>query len=195
MPISSIPISVRSSVNLSDINIDTDLDMGSNSIIGYIPTTNINTYLKDLITEDDKKVFVLGTPTVITLSADLTEYSTYQSMAQTTRLTYTATAKRLIKFKTKADVRTSNGAFGQSTITTYFKNSIVNSQTGSSTKYETKSYTQSNLVSVDIGDKIEMKWNGNVYSGCTNYVKNVYIEVIEFAEIETNKIADTSFTF
>ena len=194
MPISSFPISVKSSVNLSDINIDTDLDMGSNSIIGYIPTTNINTYLKDLITEDDKKVFVLGTPTVKTLSADLTEYSTYQSTAQTTRLTYTATAKRFIKFKTKADVRIS-GAYGQSTITTYFKNSIVNSQTGTSTSYETKSYTQSNLVSVDIGDKIEMKWNGNGYSGVTNYVKNVYIEVIEFAEIETNKIADTSFTF
>ena len=33
MPISSFPISVKSSVNLSDINIDCDLNMGANSII------------------------------------------------------------------------------------------------------------------------------------------------------------------
>ena len=41
MPISSFPISVRSSVNLSDINIDTDLDMGANSIIGYAKNEDI----------------------------------------------------------------------------------------------------------------------------------------------------------
>jgi len=35
MPISSFPISVKSSVNLSDINIDCDLNMGTNKIIGY----------------------------------------------------------------------------------------------------------------------------------------------------------------
>ena len=35
MPISSFPISVKSSINLSDINIDTDLNMGTNKIIGY----------------------------------------------------------------------------------------------------------------------------------------------------------------
>ena len=35
MPISSFPISVKSSINLSDINIDSDLDMGAKNIIGY----------------------------------------------------------------------------------------------------------------------------------------------------------------
>lgn len=44
MPISSFPISVNASVNLSDINIDTDLNMGANSIIGYAPTTLIKDY-------------------------------------------------------------------------------------------------------------------------------------------------------
>ena len=46
MPISSFPISVRSSVNLSDINIDTDLDMGSNSIIGYTPSSSLSSLFK-----------------------------------------------------------------------------------------------------------------------------------------------------
>lgn len=41
MPISSFPISVRSSINLSDINIDTDLDMGANSIVGYALSSSI----------------------------------------------------------------------------------------------------------------------------------------------------------
>lgn len=46
MPISSFPISVRSSVNLSDINIDCDLDMGSNSIIGYTPSSSLSSLFK-----------------------------------------------------------------------------------------------------------------------------------------------------
>lgn len=40
MGFSSQAISVKSSINLSDINIDTDLDMGSKSIIGYTPTSD-----------------------------------------------------------------------------------------------------------------------------------------------------------
>jgi len=55
MPISSFPISVKSSVNLSDINIDTDLDMGANSIIGYSTTTSmLNSFpvVKSLSTDD-----------------------------------------------------------------------------------------------------------------------------------------------
>jgi len=57
MPISSFPISVKSSINLSDINIDSDLDLGENNLIlnGNLvldgtPLTlgNIATHDKDL---------------------------------------------------------------------------------------------------------------------------------------------------
>ncbi len=41
MGISSQAISVKSSINLSDINIDTDLNMGANSVIGYAKTIDI----------------------------------------------------------------------------------------------------------------------------------------------------------
>ena len=46
MPIQSTPVTTQSTINLSDINIDTDLNMGSNSIIGYISTSNITDYVK-----------------------------------------------------------------------------------------------------------------------------------------------------
>jgi len=55
MPIQSTPVTTQSSINLSDINIDTDLDMGSNSIIGYSTTTSmLNSFpvVKSLSTDD-----------------------------------------------------------------------------------------------------------------------------------------------
>ncbi len=48
MPISSFPISVRSSVNLSDINIDTDLDLSGRNIIN-IGATTLNSLKRESI--------------------------------------------------------------------------------------------------------------------------------------------------
>ena len=44
MPIQSTPVTTQSSINLSDINIDTDLDMGANSIVGYVSGNSSNLY-------------------------------------------------------------------------------------------------------------------------------------------------------
>ena len=41
MPIQSTPVTTQSSINLSDINIDTDLNMGANSIVGYALSSSI----------------------------------------------------------------------------------------------------------------------------------------------------------
>lgn len=79
MGISSQAISVKSSINLSDINIDTDLDMGANSIIGYTPTTTILTYMPNAMANStiNSNLFRVINPTTPTFTlTDLTEYTT-----------------------------------------------------------------------------------------------------------------------
>jgi len=44
MPIQSTPVTTQSTINLSDINIDTDLNMGANSIIGYAKSVDLKEY-------------------------------------------------------------------------------------------------------------------------------------------------------
>lgn len=49
MPIQSTPVTTQSTINLSDINIDCDLDMGANSIIGLHNYFKYFTYDKSII--------------------------------------------------------------------------------------------------------------------------------------------------
>jgi len=70
MPIQSTPVTTQSTINLSDINIDTDLDMGANSIVGYTPLSSLNSYFKYFTY--DKSIISI---TPFTLWSKATEYS------------------------------------------------------------------------------------------------------------------------
>jgi len=85
MPISSFPISVKSSVNLSDINIDSDLDMGANNIIGY--SKNVYPIIHGVTPLNYANL--VGSEVLI-LSDD-TEYSTPQHETWYTMITLTLT--------------------------------------------------------------------------------------------------------
>ena len=110
MPISSFPISVRSSVNLSDINIDTDLDMGANSIIGYpnlndiqsIKSTNfIINHLNNIYTvsnsriSDIQKTFSIynSDPLNVNYSASVDASGSYSKNSEITNYNFTKTIK------------------------------------------------------------------------------------------------------
>lgn len=110
MPISSFPISVRSSVNLSDINIDSDLDMGSNSIIGYpnlndiqsIKSTNfIINHLNNIYTvsnsriSDIQKTFSIynSDPLNVNYSALVDASGSYSKNSEITNYNFTKTIK------------------------------------------------------------------------------------------------------
>jgi len=110
MPISSFPISVRSSVNLSDINIDTDLDMGANSIIGYpnlndiqsIKSTNfIINHLNNIYTvsnsriSDIQKTFSIynSDPLNVNYSASVGASGSYSKNSEITNYNFTKTIK------------------------------------------------------------------------------------------------------
>lgn len=87
MPIQSTPVTTQSTINLSDINIDTDLNLGSNTITGFPTATNLTnlingTYFKYLTY--DKTII----PVNYELFDDTTGYST-TSNSYSTKVTYT----------------------------------------------------------------------------------------------------------
>ena len=110
MGISSQAISVKSSVNLSDINIDTDLDMGSNSIIGYpnlndiqsIKSTNfIINHLNNIYTvsnsriSDIQKTFSIynSDPLNVNYSASVGASGSYSKNSEISNYNFTKTIK------------------------------------------------------------------------------------------------------
>ena len=188
MPISSFPISVRSSVNLSDINIDCDLNMGTNKIIGY--AKNVYPIIHGVTPLNYANL--VGSEVLI-LNDD-TEYSTTSSGTWFTKITLTLTealseliiSGRQFRLTWENELRNSSTGtvYTQMGITPYFTGYSDKSSTykvkggiGSILTYNPYSYNDALIIQVKA-------------SSGTGYIRNNKVWLIGWIDHYPNVITD-----
>lgn len=194
MPISSFPISVNASVNLSDINIDTDLDMGVNSIVGYTPTTSLNDEIK-LLSNDGKELHDFNTTTIISVNDD-TEYST-TAITGTPYVvaTYTALKKGYVIGKLKAELKNTSSTYPSNMAFRVNGSALTNPIliTHNSSTYTEKTETIILPSLINVGDTITLvAYTGNAIS--PTFRKLVRAELIQISEVK-DLIGTITFSF
>ena len=193
MPIQSTPVTTQSSINLSDINIDTDLDMGSNSIIGYTPTSNIMDNIK-LLSNNTDELQIFNPTTIISYSDD-TEYNTTSvSTTPVVLSSFTILKNGYIYAKLQATLKSSSSY--PSYIKVY-KNSSATTPSieisHNNSTYTAKELTYTTAYQVTVGDIISVvAYSGNATSSA--YRKLVKAEIIQISEINNLKSGIT-FSF
>lgn len=175
MPISSFPISVKSSVNLSDINIDTDLDMGSNNLIlggttfsnFKLMSFNHNLYtvsLLDTVTDGTARTvtgFTLAELTSITIGSGISSMPVLVTLSTDFKSTYNTARGKIALCKNGTPIINENANFDDITDSRYLSNS-----TTYSTNCNFKGYT-----TVTTGDKVGLY--GRSHSGATYGVTSI----------------------
>lgn len=180
MPISSFPISVRSSVNLSDINIDSDLNLGSNNLI---LSGNISNYSKDFITIihgiTPLNFSNLSGGNEVNILDDTTEYATPTYGTWYTKITLTLTEalselitpERKFRLTWQTEIKNSqtyqtNVAMGISTFTSYSQTGNTYGVKGgiaSQLTYNPYSYNDSLIIQVKSSSGIGYTKNNKVW--------------------------------
>jgi len=179
MGISLTPITTQSTINLSDINIDTDLDMGAHSIIGYSTTTSMLTYMPNAMANStmNSNLFRVINPTTPTFTlTDLQEYTT-SATSPTIKSTFAKSSIAEIENNTyylvsfTADLKDANGiGYAYASIYDEANKILLSDLCELGTSYITKN--GKHIIKItSIADNFYFKlWD--TYSGSTACIKN-----------------------
>lgn len=206
MPISSFPISVKSSINLSDINIDTDLNLGTNDLLTTTLIVNGNLYKpnKDLkFNTYPAPKTILNEPIEIfsyaTAESNQFNYTTFKNYSVNTNFTVNPTLNNNIS-ETYGNLIMGVGEFHSSGstvmgsrlgVSNVFTNSLNNSFTTLS-KTNSTSYIKSYLFPIRpvISETVISFQHIGISGATTGYLQNAKAYLIGYDYI-TNTYTDT----